>query len=264
MLEIKLYSQLSQECIRTKCTRELQLWTLAQSLDQDGSGWAEIKWLERHWPRSTRNLRTVIKLGEDVFWTATEDRLYLRSGINVGIALKTTLGRAIYVDWDQVRSQKAFRAHCYSSAFAHARVISRSTLQGIYGVTTPTLRSWEKLACVERQTNIAVLELDDPLDILKVPDREVGEGVWFYKNQAVWQIPSTYSLGKDPRTAPKPSKTDRRIRYTLQTGLVNANCRLYWEKEAKALLLLSQGKLDEAYVRTTGKLGKGVIWRYCS
>jgi hypothetical protein len=263
LLELTLYSNLSQVCIRTKCTRELQLWTLAHALDPDGSGWVEISWLERHWPRSDRNLRTVIKLGLGIFWRKVGDRLYLYSGVNVGIALKTILGRAIHVDWQDARSLKQFRAHCYSSSFSRERIIARSTLQKIYNVTTPTLRSWEQIANVQRQTNIAVLELDDPLAILKVPDREVGEGVWFYDNKAIWQLPNTIFL-KDPRTAPKPSRTDRKIRHALQLGRAPTGCRLYWEREDKALLLLGQGKLDEAYIKTKQALGKGTIWQYHS
>jgi hypothetical protein len=223
----------------------------------------EIEWLARHWPRSDRNLRTVIKLGLGIFWRIVENRMYLYSGANVGITLKTILGRAIHVDWQDVRTQKQFKAHCYSSSFSRERIIARSTLQKIYGVTTPTMRSWERLAHIERQTNIAVLELDDPLAILKVPDREVGEGVWFYDNKAIWQLPNTIFL-KDPRTAPRPTKTDQKIRHALHMSGAPVNDRLYWEREDKALLLLSQGKLDEAYIKTKQTLGKGTIWQYHS
>jgi hypothetical protein len=241
------------------------VYTLAKLLDATalGRGWIEISDLEELYPRSRRNLLRIINEGDGTFWRqdTDRDRLYLTSLEKLGKALGTVLGEAMYIDVAKISQLQIFKAYCYAAFYTRAKTISRWRLCQLYGVSRQTLVKWERLAGIQKTTNLGRKRVKELGDLEGLPGID-QDGVWKWGDALYWQLPNTFYL-TDPDPAPRPTRCNRAIRHATYTDEPSAPVfSLYHSNRSKAVLGIARGEQTHAYVWTPGTLAGRRIWDY--
>jgi hypothetical protein len=176
---VKLYPDIGLGMLREGLAAPGRLWLLLRYLDREGQGALRIDVTKQHLTRKSsklrlcgkRQLRNLLRDGNDIFWERDKTHIWLRSAGKVAYALgvERLSGRPVALPLEALLNGiGSFRAHLYT-AFHSGRVketadgagampVARSTLAELSGVGASSQRAYEAQADVEVQANFAVGE----------------------------------------------------------------------------------------------------------
>ena len=168
--EIKLHPDIGLGILRRKAAAAGRIWLLLRWMDGNGRGWSEIAQVRRHlcdeqsaikvcgW----RQLRSLLRQGEGIFWKQHEGRLWLRSVPKVALALgiERLSGRPVSLPVKiLLQGIGQVRAHFFASFHSGRKKtnpISRRSLREISQVSPRTQHDYEKRTGVRKQKNYAI------------------------------------------------------------------------------------------------------------
>jgi hypothetical protein len=155
-----------------------RIWLLLRLLDRDGQGWLALEQIQEHLCHKKselrvcgrRQLRNLLRQGQDIFWQRGKSRIWLRSAARVAVALEVDRlrGRPVTLPVPVLlRGMGQVRAHFYAT-FHSGRAataqdgpgtpVNRTTIQKITAVPARTQRLYEQRTGVESRSNMAVGE----------------------------------------------------------------------------------------------------------
>ncbi len=215
---IKLYPDLALGMLRKKETAVGRIWLLLQHLDQKGQGWLSVDTVRQqltgkdspHHVCGWRQLRNLLKQGQDVFWQRDAERIWLRSTLRVAVALEVEHlnGRPVTLPISVLTAGLSnVRAHFYASFHsgrkAAEKPIARSTLAKISGVSPHSQRTYEKKSRVSVQRHIAI---GSPINADQAETQAWQRGNALFKFEdrrgrqgkpgttyLAWQLPNSYA-----------------------------------------------------------------------
>lgn len=235
---ITLHPALALAMLRQKQTAPGRLWLLLKHLDHSGQGWLPHHVIKAQLTTQStplrlcgwRQMRSLLRQGEGLFWQRDKERVWLRSTAKVAVALNLSRLTGYPVAMpvvDLLGTIGAVRAHLYASFHSgrkQARPIARCTLKQLSGVGRRTQQAYEKRAGIEVQRNFAIGEIANPVAcqnrawqqgtaVFQLKDYNGQQGPKGVKYLA-WQLPNSYH---SPQTHLSRG-TQRRLNRTI-TGL---------------------------------------------
>jgi len=152
---LKIHPDLGAAVMRCKLERYFRVWTIARSLDPEGSGRVSIAVLQKAFDdngiRGTKpdTVKRLLRAGHGVWWRVTPEWVYLRGLAQVCAALELPRLRKnpVIIPLQFAKSLRAFRAALHASQFAgdkFSNPISRKVLTGITGYSRRTQSNWER------------------------------------------------------------------------------------------------------------------------
>lgn len=240
-MDLMIFPELARAAILQKQSKSFRFWTVARALDEKGRGYVSVKQMEEIWPQSKSNLSRIMREGEGTWWNKNDGRLFLRSTLKSGMALKTQMGCPSWYSFEECSTIGKFHTACFAAWFVIPRTISLGTLTNLFGVSAQTIRNWAKRSGLKVSPNIASYEI--------TPDNETtihGGGTWYSGGFCFFQMPNTYS---NPRAAccPRHRRTEKKLREAL--NMDKGHCqKLYFEDDKDACRALQAGR-DRIFVR---------------
>lgn len=165
---VKVYTELSQEAIRTGRAAALRVWMALRAIDQDGRGIvsrADLRAWQRAYSISEAELRYAETQGAGIFFILYPNRIEYRSQYLVCVALGVKPGRVHELRPADLRTIGRFKAACYAAWLSgdEPKQISRKNLARLWNHGEDTLRRWE------RQTGVAVVA-----NVVEVTPEQLG------------------------------------------------------------------------------------------
>lgn len=201
-LRVRLVADLSAGAFHHKQTREMSLWYCLRAIDYPGSGIVSqstaMETLERHFGFSRRTAQALLHKGDGELWQTANSKLgpiVILRGIFrltgfLGVAnLTSTYFREVpsYRFNTNVKRKAELFASVLATPGIDRNPISRAALREITGVPKTTQLRYEKIACITKETNIAVMRTETGV----IPYKMWVEG----KNRRYLvneQLPNTY------------------------------------------------------------------------
>jgi hypothetical protein len=235
---IKLFPDIALGMLRQEHTAAGRIWLLLRYLDQEGKGWIRIANTRKNLSTKYapirvcgwRQLRNLLRQGDDVFWTRDKTRIWLKSAATVAAALDVThlTSKPVALSVRVLTSSIAqVRAHLYSSFHSgrsredQRQPIARETLALVTGVGRRTQQVYESLTGLSVQHNYAIGEQYSPETAVRhawhrgqatfVLQDSHGEQGKRGRSYIAWQLPNSYS-GCHPHA---PKGRQRRINRKL-------------------------------------------------
>jgi hypothetical protein len=269
-----------------------RVYFLLRSIDTHGRGWLEIAdirqmltakdspWRICGW----RRLRQLLKLGEDIFWQRdSKDRLWLKGAHKIAYALDCgrLLGFPIRLPISSLLGGiQAVRGSFYA-AFHSGRAsnpISRHTLCELSGVPERTQRSYDRVARVQRQANIAIGERYSK-ETIEARAWQQGRAVFHFidsrglqgKPQAeylAWHLPNSYTGPHERRSRANRKRVNRKLADLVKKGIPGTSEQkveqLFWPNGAQAAKGYSRDPQRDAYWLPHQSSQSGQLWRVMS
>lgn len=285
---LRIDPELGRLAIALHCAAELRIWVVLRQYvrEQGGSGWIErshlAQVLQAEGVRYTaRHLRRLLGGGEEGFWNATRQRVYMRSWSHLAahltrLAEKTRCGesdhnqpgvREMYVTVEG--SLEGWEAQLYAAwlAYRNNPTISRSQLSLLFGRDKTVLRRWE-------QTRLAGVVTVRP-NFAQCPNHETffehipqhalqyvawvrGRGRPYKVIRIRWQLPNSYQVGsiKQHYKKGQASKVRRRVNQAADTLPVDER-RDGWHER----LYFDQAATLRRFVRRHPEAEARYLWR---
>jgi hypothetical protein len=226
-----------------------RLWLLLRYLDREGQGALRIDVTKQHLIQKSsklrlcgkRQLRNLLRDGNDIFWERDKTHIWLRSAGKVAYALgvERLSGRPVALPLEALLNGiGSFRAHLYT-AFHSGRVketadgagampVARSTLAELSGVGASSQRAYEAQADVEVQANFAVGEQMTKeghenrawrqggalFELKDYRGYQGGKG----NTYLAWQLPNSYIGGHAHRPKGRQKRINRRLKALVTQG----------------------------------------------
>lgn len=199
---MKVFPYLASACSKSGETATYRLWLFLRSLDQSGRGWIPLAEAIPAYREVTglgeKQVMRTLAHGEGRWWTRQGNGTLRLHGLERVSKMMGTYERYPVDVPDAGNSLQTFRAYCYAAWVAshggrQGVTISRARLRAIWGVSASTLRTWEHLGHVTRQTNYAWAEVPGEAII-----EQFDSGHWRATTRAgettlTRQLPSTYT-----------------------------------------------------------------------
>lgn len=276
---IRFHPDLGLALLRSGQVAAGRVWLLLRHLDRQGRGWFRIEVARACLTQpplslcGERQLRSLLRTGEGVFWQQRNGRLWLRSLAKVAWSLGITRlrSRPIALPLSVLYGRIGHtRAHFYAAAHSGRRgmPISRETLTRLSGVAAAAQRRYEQIAGVQVQTNIAL----GPR--LTAENQEVygwqqGQALFALtdyqgrhgrpgETYLAWQLPNSY-LGPHPmqaRTAQRRLNRQLATLWTKRDMGTGAVRRLFYADAVRA----SRAEADAYW--PSGHQERAVQWWY--
>jgi hypothetical protein len=269
-----------------------RVYFLLRSIDTHGRGWLEIDDIRRKLTTKDspwricgwRRLRQLFKQGDGIFWQRDhKDRLWLKgvhkiayaldcerlAGFPIRLPISTLLGGIQAV-------RGAFYAAFHSGRSKNP--ISRQTLAELTGVLERTQRSYDQVARVQRQANIAIGERYSK-ETVEERTWKQGRAVFHFidvrglqgKPQAeylAWHLPNSYTGPHERRSRASGKRVNRKLADLVKKGIPGTSEgmveRLFWPNGAQAAKGYSRDPQRDAYWLPHQPSQSGQLWRVMS
>jgi hypothetical protein len=229
-----------------------RIWLLLRHIDDEGKGWMKAEMARQHLTNKQsplfvcgpRQLRNLLRAGDNIFWQRDNDRIWLKSFANTAVALDLSRlhGRTVQLPLNiLLQSIGTVRAHLYatfhsgrskSSTAANQpsiRPISRKTLKKLSSATRRTQRLYEKRAGVRQKTNYAL----GPCHTAEKEQRaawQLGRAYFRFHDQKgtvgkpgqaylAWQLPNSYTGPHDIESKSHRRRINRQLTDLLTIGI---------------------------------------------
>jgi hypothetical protein len=230
---LQLDPELARLSIGLHVAPQFRLWVVGRHLNRDEYGSGKVA--KKEFFTALRNFgikysrqhrRRLLNSGECLFWNEDKKYLYIRSSQHVASELTqlaidnnpTLLSNRAGVTEVYILSAgslEQWEANIYAGWLDHREnpIISRETLEGLFGRTPETLRRWEQdrlQGTLTIQKNYAQCAFVDTMHKLN-PERlnsyiaKTDEGA---KLRLVWQMPNTYKV-KGIKTHPHRGQSNK-------------------------------------------------------
>jgi hypothetical protein len=269
-----------------------RVYFLLRSIDTPGRGWLEIPDIRRLLTAKDspwricgwRRLRQLLKQGEGIFWQRDhKDRLWIKGAHKIAYALDCgrLIGFPIRLPISSLLGGiQAVRGSFYA-AFHSGRTsnpISRQTLQELSGVPERTQRSYDRVARVQRQANIAIGERYSK-ETIEARAWQQGRAVFRFidfrglngKPQAeylAWHLPNSYTGPYERRSRANRKRINRKLADLVKKGIPGTSEqkveRLFWPNGAQAAKGYSRDPQRDAYWLPHQSSQSGQLWRVMS
>jgi len=248
---VKIYPSIALGMLRQEQTAVGRVWLLARHFDNAGSGQiriADLRTLITSRSSSQRvcgwrQLRNLLRQGEDVFWRRDKTHLWLFSAAKTAHALGVTqlTGRPVAVPVASLMGGiGAVRAHLYASFHSgrakvrrqngvDAMPIARETLTAVSNISPTTQRKYEAEANISVQHNYAIGA------VVSKENKESsawkhGAGVFIIKDKGgkngrseqqylAWQLPNTYGSSHQQRPLGRQKRINRALKDLVTQGM---------------------------------------------
>jgi len=266
-----------------------RVYFLLRSIDTHGRGWLEIKNIRRlltdkgsPWRIcGWRRLRQLFKQGEGIFWQRdSKDRLWLKGAHKIAYALDCgrLVGFPIRLPISSLLGGIQAVRGAFYAAFHSGRAsspISRQTLCELSGVPERTQRSYDRVARVERQANIAIGERYSK-ETVEARAWKQGRAVFHFidsrglqgKPQAeyiAWHLPNSYTGPHERRSRANRKRVNRKLADLVKKGIPGTSEerveRLFWPNGALAAKGYSRDPQRDAYWLPHQPSQSGQLWR---
>lgn len=245
-----------------------RVWLLLRAIDSQGRGWLRVEdvryqltakdspWRVCGW----RRLRQLLHQGQDIFWQRdTQDRLWLRGTHRIAFALNSGRLQGFPVELpirELLGGIQGIRAAFYASFHSGRdnKPISRQTLNQVTGIAERTQRSYDQVARVNRQQNIAIGERYTQE---RVQERAwtQGRGVFRFvdtrglqgrekQEYIAWHLPNSYQANYQRRSRGSRKRLNRKLADLLKKGITGNS-----EQSVKRVFFPSGSLAARAYNR---------------
>jgi hypothetical protein len=256
-----------------------RIWLLLRHIDREGRGWLDVtQALDKLCHKESalrvcgrRQLRNLLRQGQDIFWLRDKDRLWLRSTGRVAVALGVDRlrGRPVALPLSALLGGIGqVRAHFYAAFHSGrpanekeetASPITRATLEKITHVPARTQRLYEERAGVLRQANIAVGERLTQ-DNLQERAWRHGRATFLFtdhegkqgpagRRYVAWRLPNSYQGPHATRPKGRLKKINRQIDLVNSRAQGNGLDRASKPDPADRLFHTNGQKAGQAYNR---------------
>lgn len=266
-----------------------RVWLLLRAIDHEGRGWLAIEdvrqlltakdssWRICGW----RRLRQLLHQGEDVFWKRDrKDRLWLKGAHRIAYTLNSGRLKGFPVELpikELLSGIQATRAAFYASFHGgrDQKPISRQTLTEVTGIAERTQRSYDRVARVRRQSNIAIGERytqEKAQERAWTQGRSVfrfvdTRGLQGKENQEyiAWHLPNSYEAQYPHRSRGSRKRLNRKLADLLKKGITgnseDAVKRVFFPNGALAARAYSRDPHSDAYWQYNKTRFGDQIWR---
>ena len=269
-----------------------RVYFLLRSIDTLGRGWLEIEDIRRRLTAKGspwricgwRRLRQLFKQGEGIFWQRdSKDRLWLKGAHKIAYALDCgrLVGFPIRLPISSLLGGIQAVRGAFYAAFHSGRAsspISRQTLCELSGVPERTQRSYDRVARVERQANIAIGERYSK-ETVEARAWKQGRAVFHFidsrglqgKPQAeylAWHLPNSYTGPHERRSRANRKRVNRKLADLVKKGIPGTSEerveRLFWPNGAQAAKGYNRDPQRDAYWLPHQSSQSGQLWRVMS
>ena len=307
---VKLYPDIGLAMLRQEQTAAGRLWLLLRALDTSGRGWfrvANIRKLltkknNKHYLCGWRQLRNLLRDGEDLYWQRDSERIWLRGAAKVahGLGVERLSGRPVALPLEALLDGIGrFRAELYA-AFHSSRVkvtpggkaqsapVARETLSELSGVGETSQRRYEeqlkrKETAVTIQPNFAIGQQVSQAEIegkgwqqgnalFILNDYQGQQGT---KGQAyvAWQLPNSYCGSHQQRPKGRQRRINRQLKDLVMKGMPGnesqtaaadaRRTRRYYPTGKLAVQAFNRRRTTRCYWRqSTTRNGRYAIWQH--
>ncbi len=255
------------------CVAEARLWYLCRLVDSAGRGWLDIADIRAHFAHREselriagwRRVRQLLQRGKGVFWQQdNRGRVWLNSAEKVAAKLDITRlsGRPVQLPVTALTANlRTAKAHLYATFHSgrDTAPISRHTLSAVTGVPERTQRSYDALASVPRQSNVAVgaIATADTRHehfaqrpgAFELIDHKGKQGPAGTRYQA-WRLPNSYGrlhktclTGHQKRINRRLRRIDLANQRAQGNGATNSKQRLFFDTCSSTLRVDAQTEL---------------------
>lgn len=167
---ISIHPALAGALLRSGHAASGRIWMLLRHLDTEGRGWISIADARKALTDAVaplricgwRQLRNLLRQGNEIFWQRTRDRIWLHSLVRVAAVLDVAHFKRVRVLLPVQAlcgTIGTVRAHLYAVFHAgrEAQPISRETIQVQTGIARSSQRNYEQHAQVAIRPNYAIL-----------------------------------------------------------------------------------------------------------
>ncbi len=281
--EVKLYPDIGLAMLRQEQTAAGRLWLLLRLLDEEGQGWLRVANVRQLLTKKNsdtylcgwRQLRNLLRVGEGLYWSRDQERIWLRSAAKVafGLGVERLSGRPVALPLEAlINGIGRFRAELYA-AFHSGRVktnpdgeaqaapIARETLTNLSGVGETTQRRYEEQLAREEtavaiQANYAIGN--------KANEKELEEKGWAQgqalfvledfrgrqgpkgRQYVAWQLPNSYTGSHQHRPQGRQRRINCQLRDLVMKGMPG--------NESEAAEAAATGAERQKLYYPTGKL----------
>ena len=247
---VKLYPAIGLGMLQQEVAPSGRLWLLLRYLDEEGTGALRIDVITKIFTaKSTtlylcgkRQLRNLLRDGENIFWTRDKTQLWLRSAAKVAYALNVVrlTGHPIALPLEAMLSGLGvFRAHLYAAFHSgrvsddmpqeKARPIARDTVAELSGVGRSSQRVYEKRLGLKIQFNFAVGHVltkecqeeqawKHGQALFELKDYRGQQGQKG-KTYLAWQLPNTYHGHHQHRPKGRQKRINRELNDLVMQGV---------------------------------------------
>jgi hypothetical protein len=249
-LWVKLYPDIGLGMLRQEQAAAGRIWLLLRALDTDGRGWvavaaARAALTAKGSPLRVcgwRQLRNLLRQGQDVFWQRDQSCIWLRSVARVAAALAVTrlAGRPVALPVGELLGGiGTVRAHLYASFHGgrgpeatcgeRHKPIARATLSRLSGIAPESQRTYERRVGVRIRANFAIAER---ATLARQHERAWQQGPALFKlrdfgghqgakgeSYLAWQLPNSYVSDYRQRPRGQQKRINRRLEDLLMKGM---------------------------------------------
>lgn len=266
-----------------------RVWLLLRAIDKEGRGWLKIEDIRRELTNKDspwricgwRRLRQLLHQGQDIFWQRdNQDRLWLRGAHRIAFALNSSRLHGFPAELPiraLLSGIQATRAAFYACFHAgrDQKPISRQTLNQITGIAERTQRSYDRVARVERRSNIVIGER---YAREKAQERawEKGRGVFKFvdtrghqgpenREYIAWHLPNSYQANYPRRSRGMRKRLNRKLADLLKKGITGNSeqtvKRVFFPTGALAARAYSRDPYQDAYWQYNKTRVGNQVWR---
>jgi hypothetical protein len=307
---VKLYPDIGLAMLRQEQTAGGRLWLLLRALDKSGRGWLRVaniretltKKNRKHYLCGWRQLRNLLRDGDDLYWQRDSERIWLRGAAKVayGLGVERLSGRPVALPLAALLDGIGrFRAELYA-AFHSSRVkvtpggkeqsapIARETLTQLSGVGETSQRRYEeqlkrKKTAVIIQPNFAIGQQTSQAEIegkgwqqgnaLFILNDYQGQQGTKGKAYVAWQLPNSYRGSHQQRPKGRQRRINRQLKDLVMKGMpgnesqtaeVDARrTRRYYPTGKLAAQAFNRRRTTRCYWRqSTTRNGRYAIWQH--
>ncbi|MCA9917376.1 MAG: hypothetical protein KC445_05455, partial [Anaerolineales bacterium] len=247
---VKLYPDIGLGMLREELTAPGRLWLMLRYLDSEGRGSIRIDIIKQKLTKKNsslrlcgkRQLRSLLKDGEGVYWSRDKEYVWLRSAARVAFALGVDrlTGRPVALPTAALLAGiGTFRAHLYAAFHSgraketphgdQAMPIARETLEYLSGVGRSSQRNYEDRIGIGVQSNFVVGELSTK-EAMEKRAWSKGQALFELKDYRgqqgrkgktylAWQLPNSYSGQHRHRPRGRQKRINRKLKDLVMKGM---------------------------------------------
>jgi hypothetical protein len=167
---VTVHASIAQAMLKTEQVAAGRIWLLARHLDQQGCGWVSITTLRTQFTKAGashrvcgwRQMRNLLRRGNDIFWQRDAERIWLYSQARVADKLNVDRfsgGHTGLNVADLCGTVGKVRSKLYTIFHAGRadQPIARATIYDLTGCSENTQRAYEQRSAIEIRPNYAIV-----------------------------------------------------------------------------------------------------------
>ncbi|MGB1248983.1 MAG: hypothetical protein ACPG8W_00005 [Candidatus Promineifilaceae bacterium] len=241
-----LYTNVAHAILRHEVAAAARVWLLLRCLDHDRCGWITVEEARYHLTSKQsphrvfgwRQLRNLLRAGQDTFWQRDKQRIWLRSTAKVAKKLEVSrLRKQPIVIPTNILFGKIQGVRAELFALMHhgrdERLISRAKLQEITSVNERTQRRYDHVAKIKKKVSYCI----------EVASKKSHDAAWHHRHAAfdftdrqgkqgeagakyyAYQLPNSYSVNYLSAAKGRTRKINQQLREDLVENRAQGNNR---------------------------------------